>query len=62
MENMGEAVSVVMKETKYKINPRWISGWFCPACEGEKVFQSECCINCDGKGVFESYRNEGEYK
>jgi len=60
--DVRHALYVIMRETKGTVNPKWISGWFCPACEGTKLVEGESCINCEGKGVFEHYMNEVQVK
>lgn len=45
----------LMQETRGCINPKWISQFCCPACDGTGEFdvdgeESEQCLNCDGYG------------
>lgn len=45
----------LMQETRGCINPKWISQYCCPACDGTGEFdvdgeESEQCLNCDGYG------------
>lgn len=45
----------LMQESGGKLNPKWISQFCCPACDGTGEFdvdgeESEQCLNCDGCG------------
>ena len=56
--DVRQALHKIMRETKGTVIPKWLSGWFCPACDGTKVFDDEPCLNCDGKGIFDEYMNK----
>ena len=56
--DVRQALHKIMRETKGTVNPKWISGWFCPACDGTKIFDDEPCLNCNGKGIFDEYMNK----